>query len=715
MKFKHFETESGNKIMVATLDGYAVGDRDLEGTTFLITIQEDGTMKAEIHPDDADYFSKFNEKKFLEDAVKLAEDWDEFGIDGSNEVCFPVLADGQTRPTKQAIPITMTKHKDLFNTPEEEVVVEEVEEKEPVIGTFTPKKEIKNFVVAKNNGVRLHTETALIEGKQLSGMLEDVTFKLTICDNGTVNFDEVDTDQCDEAMRGRLLEEIVERKTTSYAHKTVIPSLKFVTTEEHDSQRVYIEVETEEKPFDALQSLFNDVPEVSANAKSSLADLLGLDPDEKAELEETTKETVEEVEDEVVEDIEEEVTTEDEKPAKKSISQQMMEDALAEQKENTRLDLKKRVEQCLKDRQKHSFTKKTAETQLDKVEEDLEVLNTRLESMTPALDANGCVFYVGVEEKADIDTTDEKTIEIITKLAPMMKLNVPIVLEALSQGSYKIKIDHEDEDYTETDIVADDILRTVLSDLDTLGQVQMVGQNEFVYQGDMGWHQLVDKMIKLGFKQDPTYDEFCGSPSYKSNEVEEVDTTQPTGSTNTTGATQSTTGSTGTVPTPPSGPNIKEYDHDGAKLYVECEIPHIKECMDVRVALRDKLNDKEFDKSIDELSYKLPTIVENWPKTNCLEDPHSPASPSNGYMGFEDQDGENFEWGHIDGNEIGIYCGGDWQAPMSITIKADRDGKLYVTDYMTDIFGDGYSMETVKEKFSLKSIRNDKVDDVLNQ
>ncbi len=32
----------------------------------------------------------------------------------------------------------------------------------------------------------------------------------------------------------------------------------------------------------------------------------------------------------------------------------------------------------------------------------------------------------------------------------------------------------------------------------------------------MEWHLLVDKMIKLGFKQSPEYDELCGSPSYNS-------------------------------------------------------------------------------------------------------------------------------------------------------------------------------------------------------
>ncbi len=532
MKFKHFLTSDGKEIKSAELDGYSVGDRDLEGTTFIITVQKDGSLKAKIAPEDKEYFKKFNQAQFLRDAVSLAEDTDMFTVPGTDEDCELVLADGETRVVKQPVAIKRTSHNDLFGssagignppvipqpnltnppTVEEELTVEDVEEvKEPVIGKFTPSKELKNFIVAKKNNRRLHTETAFIKGKELSGMLEDVVLKLTIRDNGTVDFEEVEgTNQCDEAMLGRLLTEIVERDTVRYTDKTVIPSLKFTAGEEHDNQFVYLEVATEEKPFDALQSLFSEEPPVvSDKAKSNLADLLGL-----LDEEETTNEEEEVVEEETTNEVEEVVEKEvDEKP--KSVYQEMIDESFQANKDNKLLELKNRVEKLLKDKQKHNHTLRTAQGQLTKADEDLKVLNARLDSLEPALEENGCVFYVSTEQKGEVEK-DEKTVEVLTKLAPIMKLNLPVVIDMLTKGSYTIKIDYEDV-YENTSMVADDIVRLVMGiDNSGDGQIQLTNTNEFTYQGEMTWHLLVDKMIKLGFKQSPEYDEICGSPSYSS-------------------------------------------------------------------------------------------------------------------------------------------------------------------------------------------------------
>ena len=50
------------------------------------------------------------------------------------------------------------------------------------------------------------------------------------------------------------------------------------------------------------------------------------------------------------------------------------------------------------------------------------------------------------------------------------------------------------------------------------GKMNPVGNLEFEYRGDLNWHQLVDKFLKLGFEQEPEFDKMCGSPSYQSEE-----------------------------------------------------------------------------------------------------------------------------------------------------------------------------------------------------
>lgn len=57
----------------AIIDGYAVGDRLLEGVKFILTILSDKVV-ANVHPDDADYFKSLNQKKWLKEVREFAED-----------------------------------------------------------------------------------------------------------------------------------------------------------------------------------------------------------------------------------------------------------------------------------------------------------------------------------------------------------------------------------------------------------------------------------------------------------------------------------------------------------------------------------------------------------------------------------------------------------------------------------------------------------------
>lgn len=68
--------ECGN-IRMAYLDGYAVGDVLLEGVRFEVAIS-DGQIKVRTHPDDADYMSDLNEKKWIAEARKVADGYDNF-------------------------------------------------------------------------------------------------------------------------------------------------------------------------------------------------------------------------------------------------------------------------------------------------------------------------------------------------------------------------------------------------------------------------------------------------------------------------------------------------------------------------------------------------------------------------------------------------------------------------------------------------------------
>ena len=128
---------------------------------------------------------------------------------------------------------------------EQENKTEEV--KEPIIGEFKPKRKFLNFVSAVNGAkIRFIRDVAFLKGSKLSGMLEDVVFKITICDEGTINFEEVDTNLCDNAMIKRFITEFDETPTTGYAQKFVLSGFEFTDV---DNKRCYLEVE-HKKPID---------------------------------------------------------------------------------------------------------------------------------------------------------------------------------------------------------------------------------------------------------------------------------------------------------------------------------------------------------------------------------------------------------------------------------------------------------------------------------
>ena len=435
-KFKHFETESGKNIMTAQFDGYSIAERMLEGLQFQITIQPDGTLKAWVKPEDEDFFSDFNTTKFLKMAVEYAEGNDSFVDPVSGEECWLISEDNSNQPQNTPLPIVVQKVNPLSaiasnqphscgtgcnnnqtspqsNSNSYDIIdqilgdtqsseTETEEPKEPVIGKFKPKRKFLNFVIGKKGGIRFHTDTAFIKGDQLSGMLDGVVFKITICDEGTINFEETDTNECSDEMIQRFIDDIDSRDVTGYMKKYIVHNLDFY---DGDAKRLYLEVE-EQKPIDKLTCLFDSLKEeetkteeimeetkVSDSALSLLDSLFG---------EETTTETEVEVKEEKTESPQE------------TYAQQMMREAFEEMNREKITELTDRIEKKEKDIQQAKMLIKQNESNLKSATEDYRVLQSRLESLKPADPDNGYVFYVSPENKSHLFLNLKKTLLLTT-------------------------------------------------------------------------------------------------------------------------------------------------------------------------------------------------------------------------------------------------------------------------------------------------------------
>jgi hypothetical protein len=396
----------------------------------------------------------------------------------------------------------------------EETLNTEQEVKQPVIGEFKPKRKFLNFVSAVNGArIRFIRDIAFVKGEKLSGTLEGVVFKVTICDEGTINFEEVDTTLTDAAQRKRLIDDIDSTDVTGYAQKFVVAGIQFADV---NGDLCYLEVE-QMKPIDKLKSIFDDeeTPSLSNKGMSFLDDLLsGSNEVETLELSEKDAEIF-------VEAIENPAS-----PNEKLIkaSESYLEQQFRKMNEDKINELKKRIEDAEKESSRLRREISMNETKLKKQTEDLGVLETRLDSFNANDESLGYVFFVSEEQKPEeIGLTDENR-AMADKIAEIVGLKKDVLFKMLTEGHYKIRIAERSDMTAEKVKVTNEVLEKMKSlvngDSSLEAKVTMTEPGQFEYRGSMTWHQIVGKMIRKGFEQEPEFDKICQSNSYDSHEEE---------------------------------------------------------------------------------------------------------------------------------------------------------------------------------------------------
>jgi hypothetical protein len=398
---------------------------------------------------------------------------------------------------------------------QEEIKTEDV--KEVIIGEFKTKRKLLNFVSAVNGSrIRFIRDIAFLKGEKLSGILEGAIFKITICDEGTINFEEQEgTNLSDKSMIQRLINEIDEMDVTGYAQKFVLNGLEF---SDIDGKLCYLEVE-HQKPIDKLKSLFDEPKtELSDRGFSILDSLFSSESDEELDREfegESDEEILSEKDAEIfVEAIENPVEPSE---TLKKASESYLEAQFRKMNEEKIIELETRIEDTQKEIVRCKMDIKQSENKLNEKSESLGVLETRLLSMKPGDEPNGYVFFVS-EELKNMEGLDETETNIANKIADIMKLKKDVLMGMLTEGYYKIKIAKK-EDITNQDFALDKEIYNKVVSIDILGKFSVTDEG-FEYRGGLNWHQLVGKMIRNGFEQEPEFDKLCNSNSYDSKEEE---------------------------------------------------------------------------------------------------------------------------------------------------------------------------------------------------
>ena len=393
------------------------------------------------------------------------------------------------------------------------------EVKEPVIGEFKPKDKFIEFIGGKGN-VNFISNEATIEAKYLSGLdMDGIVFKLTICDEGTVNFDEVDTKHTTKEQRGRLLEIISEKTITPFRTRMVVQELPFQSVKKVNDKSIslYLSVEYQ-KPIEKLASLFDDEDVTISDEQSSKLDaLMSMFDDEEPKLAQTlfTSETDEELarEFEGENDIEI-IATETIEPVYDYNKQ--MEESFAKMKQEKVEDLTKRLDNKKKELGKFTQDMKLSTKKVSDTEDEIKLLESRLESLAPEPEFTGYYFNVSERLNEKINLEPEIADLIKSKISKVKSINVEAFMKLFEDGEYHIRLGSKSMDVLVEVTDYQNLSEDAQKALSKIGV--KLSDGKLIYMGELNWGDIVNKMAKLGFAQDSEFDKQCGSNSYQASQ-----------------------------------------------------------------------------------------------------------------------------------------------------------------------------------------------------
>ena len=146
----------------------------------------------------------------------------------------------------------------------------------------------------------------------------------------------------------------------------------------------------------------------------------------------------------------------------------------------------------------------------------MKLLEDRIDDIQPVEPPIG--YYFNVSEKQNETVILEPEIESIIKdkVSKVKGINVEAFMKLFTSGEYHIKIAKKNDDGFSLVEDYKDVTSDILEKLSGLSL--SIDDKKLVYMGEMSWGEMVNKMIKMGFEQNPDFDKLCGSNSYTSTE-----------------------------------------------------------------------------------------------------------------------------------------------------------------------------------------------------
>jgi predicted nucleic acid-binding Zn-ribbon protein len=399
----------------------------------------------------------------------------------------------------------------------------------PIVENLKLNRNYPSFISSlKGVKVRLNRNEAFLHLKQLSGVLENVVLKLTINEDLTVNVEQTEGDPCSIEQITRIINDFDFFKTMGYAEKYIIGNIEF---KDSNGDLCYLEVE-QLRPIDKLRSIldelnnepsdevFKEVKDVN-KVNSLIDDLFSYDEEVAEQVTNQGMKLTSELKDRIetyfnnvdpvklVDDLVENFGAVEIKEEK--VPSSYLLDSFNKMKEVQKNELQKRIDDKEKELVKLSNELNSTNSKIKKAESDLDNLKARLSSYDEVDSDNGYSFSISQAINTPIEITEQDE-ELLKKVSSNLQMPYDMFKKFVTESSFKIYIKPKDESLDITKAYEKIYL------IDPMAKIDFVEDGVVLYKGKMKWHDLVDSMIRKGFKQDPDLDRQVEEEQKEQNE-----------------------------------------------------------------------------------------------------------------------------------------------------------------------------------------------------
>lgn len=402
---------------------------------------------------------------------------------------------------------------------DENLNLEEVEEAKPKdLGKFSSKLGMQSFMGAVSR-INTHTNVAYIDGKHFDSLqLEGVMFKMTIKDDSTFDLEEVDTCFCSDKEIARYATMFDEGKVIGWRNKALLSEFEFkIEPSDTDGNKLKLKAHIVIEPqtlYDAMLDFLNEEPTTQVGTKE---DATADEDDFEAMLNEKfggEEKVVEEVNTQTVK--QQIVVQPGEMTSRDFLAAEFM-----EAKRGKVDKLNKDAEGLKQILKEAKVAASMANLKIRETTDEINLLQSRIDSFELNEPANGFYIYVPPVLSSKCALEDSVIETITNKLIRMNYPNHKGFLRIFDNLLYQVRIASSNgSEITElTDFTN---ILPILQHFDPDGNFYD-SDGKLFYEGQMDWARLNNRLIRLGFVPNATFEEMCKATPIAEDEIPEIE------------------------------------------------------------------------------------------------------------------------------------------------------------------------------------------------